>query len=148
QWRHLKMLKRGGCGHNPLGVRGTKNAELSIVCPACPHPGINLPDAWNEAPREMRYVLLPSVSNDKKDPGLGTGWSYFVDDHPYKDHLLKYTDQKEMSTCTGLATLNHTNTKFSKGYAVMGVGAVSCVRHEFILGDGIGDIQVGERFVH
>ncbi|KDR67153.1 hypothetical protein GALMADRAFT_17014, partial [Galerina marginata CBS 339.88] len=46
QWRHLKMLKRGGRGHDKTGAGGTKEGELSIACPSCPHPGINLPDGW------------------------------------------------------------------------------------------------------
>ncbi|KDQ53131.1 hypothetical protein JAAARDRAFT_61438 [Jaapia argillacea MUCL 33604] len=159
EWCHLKMLKRGGRGHDPLGASGTKSTELAIVCPACPHPGINLPATWDEAPKEMQflYFLFVSIdmcsclkrqliSNNKRDPGLGTGWSYFVDNHPYKDHLLKYTDLKEMSTCAGLATLNHANTKFSKGHTMTGVGTVSYAWHEFILGDRVGDPQVGERY--
>jgi hypothetical protein len=31
------------------------------------------------------------------DPGLGTGWSYFVEDAPYKSHLLKFVRQEEVS---------------------------------------------------
>lgn len=54
QWRHLKSLKRGGRGHDPTGVRGTKDGELAVQCPACPHPGINLPKNWqNSAPELM-----------------------------------------------------------------------------------------------
>lgn len=57
QWRHLKMLKRGGRGHDPTGASGTKDGELAVACPSCPHPGINLPDGWESAPEETRYVL-------------------------------------------------------------------------------------------
>jgi hypothetical protein len=60
QWRHLKLLKWGGRGHDPSGVIGTKSGELAVVCPSCPHPGINLPDGWEDAPIEMRYVILKS----------------------------------------------------------------------------------------
>ena len=50
-----------------------------------------------------------------------------------------------MSTCTGLSAVDHANTKFHKGYAATGVGAVVCARHEFMLANGVGDLQVGER---
>ena len=62
QWRHLKLLKWGGRGHDPSDVVGTKPGELVVVCPSCPHPGINLPDGWEDAPIEMQYVIfkLPS----------------------------------------------------------------------------------------
>lgn len=56
QWRHLKLLKRGGRGHDNTGVEGTANAELAIQCPSCPHPGVNLPDDWMDAPVELRFA--------------------------------------------------------------------------------------------
>lgn len=52
QWRHLKALKRGGRGHDPTGASGTSNGELAVVCPSCPHPGINLPKDWAEVPKK------------------------------------------------------------------------------------------------
>lgn len=52
QWRHLKVLKRAGRGHHPKGAAGTSNGELAILCPSCPHPDINLPAGWVDAPKE------------------------------------------------------------------------------------------------
>jgi hypothetical protein len=49
EWRHLKMLKRAGRGHDPAGVAATREGECAIICPACPQPGINLPPDWREA---------------------------------------------------------------------------------------------------
>ena len=45
-WRGLLMLKRGGKGQHPCGTASTKQGELAPECPACPHPGKNLPDRW------------------------------------------------------------------------------------------------------
>ena len=110
EWRHLKMLKRAGRGHDESGVAGTQQGDLAIDCPACPHPGINLPDNWESAPEELRYLycLIVAidtcfrlkrrlVSSEAKDPGLGTGWVYFVDDMAYRAYLLTKTDQQELS---------------------------------------------------
>lgn len=47
EWRHIKLLKRAGRGHHPGGPRPDVG-ECAIVCPACPHPGRNLPDDWAE----------------------------------------------------------------------------------------------------
>lgn len=85
------------------------------------------------------------VSNEKKDPSLTNGNAYFVEDTPYRRYLLTKTDQKEMSSCTGLSALDHANTKFSQGYASTGAGIAVCARHEFILPGGAGDLQKGER---
>ena len=54
EWRHLKMLKRGGRGHDDLGVEGTQPGELAVLCPACPHPGINLASDWESSPPEKQ----------------------------------------------------------------------------------------------
>jgi hypothetical protein len=48
------MLKRGGRGHHPSGVAGTQDGELAIECPSCPHPGKNLPEAWEDVPEGSR----------------------------------------------------------------------------------------------
>lgn len=49
QWRHLMLLKRGGRGHDDSGVKGTQPGELALMCPSCPHAGINLPADWQNA---------------------------------------------------------------------------------------------------
>ena len=52
----------------------------------------------------------------------------------------------QMSTCSGLAALDHANNKYSKGYATTGIVCTTC-RHEFVLPEGAGPLQKGERFV-
>lgn len=41
------MLKRAGQGQDPAGVNATEPGELAVECPACPHPGRNLPEHWD-----------------------------------------------------------------------------------------------------
>jgi hypothetical protein len=54
QWRHMKMLKRAGRGHDNRGVDGTKAGELAVLCTACPNAEINLPDGWEDADEDTR----------------------------------------------------------------------------------------------
>ena len=54
EWRNLKMLKRAGRGHDPTGAMGTREGECTVLCPACPQPGMNLPDDWRDAPEEIQ----------------------------------------------------------------------------------------------
>jgi hypothetical protein len=128
EWRHLKLLKRSGRGHDPAGVKATAAGELAVICPACPQPGRNLPEDWRDAPREKRYVhLFPRcnleltqgrwlyalflaidanfrlkrklVSNSARDPGLSKGWAYFVEEYSYKEFLSERIDMpQEVST--------------------------------------------------
>ncbi|KAF7304205.1 CxC2 domain-containing protein [Mycena indigotica] len=96
QYRHLLLLKRMGRGHDRYGVLGTGPGELALRCPACPRPGVNLPEGWENAPPEKQcmYVIFialdacfrlkrRAISNELRDPGLGTGWAYMLEWHPY-----------------------------------------------------------------
>ncbi|KAJ7876464.1 hypothetical protein B0H14DRAFT_2568179 [Mycena olivaceomarginata] len=162
EWRHLIMLKRGGRGNDgDRLVAETKPGELVVVCPACPQPGINLPADWESASGEEKFLYIlyiaidacfrlkrRLVSSELKDPGLGSGWSYFTEDPPFRRFLLTVTDQKEMSTCSGLAALDYANTKFLRGYGATGVGLGVCARHEFVQRNGAADLQKGERFAN
>ncbi|KAJ7808144.1 hypothetical protein B0H14DRAFT_3482660 [Mycena olivaceomarginata] len=148
-------------GTMQAGAEATKPGELAIRCPACPRPGINLPKDWDKASKEDRFIYTlflaldacfrlkrGLISSELKDPGLGTGMSYMLENVPYREYLLGVTDQKEMSTCSGLAALDYANTKFSRGYSTTGVGMGVCARHEFIQPNGVGDLQKGERYAN
>ncbi|KAJ7791737.1 hypothetical protein B0H14DRAFT_2395344 [Mycena olivaceomarginata] len=161
EYSHLLMLKRAGRGHAKSGVMGTTQGVLAVLCPCCPIPGVNLPEGWENAPPEHQslYILFIAidacfrlkrrlVSSVLKDPSLGSGWAYMVETMLYRSYLLTVTDQKEMSTCSGLAALDHANTKFSRGYAATGVGMGVCARHEFVQPNGVGDLQKGERYAN
>lgn len=43
-WRDLTNRKRAGFGHDVDQEPGI--GDLAIFCPACPQPGINLPEDW------------------------------------------------------------------------------------------------------
>ncbi|KAJ7736633.1 hypothetical protein B0H16DRAFT_1466534 [Mycena metata] len=162
EYAHLLSLIRAGCAHKPEGgVEATGPGELCVLCPVCPHPGVNLPNDWDKVSEadKFLYILFLAldacfrlkrrlVSSELKDPSLGAGWSYIVETQSYRKYLLTVTDQKEMSTCSGLAALDYANTKFSRGYSATGVGMGVCARHEFVQANGVGDLQKGERYAN
>ncbi|TEB19054.1 hypothetical protein FA13DRAFT_1758289 [Coprinellus micaceus] len=43
-------------GHDPEGIGATREGELALECPSCPHPGKNLPDDWFRA-SDLLYVF-------------------------------------------------------------------------------------------
>ncbi|KAF7330698.1 hypothetical protein MSAN_02447900 [Mycena sanguinolenta] len=144
-YRNLLMLKRAGRGHELGGVNATQPGELAIQCPACPRPGGKA--------RRFLYILFMAldacfrlkrrlVSSDLWDPGLGTGWAYFVENEPYRQYLLTVTDQNEATA------LDYANTKFSRGYSATGVGMGVCACHEFVQPNSVGDLQKGERYAN
>ncbi|KAF8201858.1 hypothetical protein BJ912DRAFT_1054149 [Pholiota molesta] len=161
QWRHLKMLKRAGRGHDEAGVAGTKDGELAIQCPSCPHPGINLPADWKDVPDDQKFLyrLLVCmdanfrlknqlVSNYSQDPGLGTGWAYMVRTKPYEDYVLSKASDEDISTCVSFLAIVLALTRFSKGLRYTGVGGAFCGRGEMFLPNGVGNLQKGERYAN
>ena len=116
QWRHLKDIKRGMAGHTSVNVGGLGDGALAIECPACPHPGRNLPQGWESAAEDKAYALLScffcTVNSDDpsrwlyslflamdanfrlklksrgiRDPELGSGLAYFVNNAKFEAHL-------------------------------------------------------------
>ena len=62
-WRDLIARIGSGLGHE-------KKAEpqpggLAIFCPACPQPGINLPEEWDQDPK--RYTVFTPSTNLNTD---------------------------------------------------------------------------------
>lgn len=49
------MLKRSGRGCDPSGIEATVMGECAVECPACPHPGKNLPADWKDAAENVKY---------------------------------------------------------------------------------------------
>ncbi|THU88312.1 hypothetical protein K435DRAFT_575703, partial [Dendrothele bispora CBS 962.96] len=162
QYRHLLMLKRSGRGNDLEGrrVEETKPGECAIECIACSRPEINLPKGWDKTFLYFFFVVIDAcfclkrrlVSNEFKDPGLGTGWTYFVEDPAFRGYLKTLVDITHrrfwMSTCSGLAALDYANTCYSRGYGSTGVAIGVCARHELVQRTGAVDLQKGERYAN
>jgi hypothetical protein len=102
------------------------------------------------------------------DPDLGTRLLYFVNDSKYRAYLsdcnarnvpeevclLLVLDPvglidlrvQTLSCGSKLHAVNEAYTKYSRGYAVTGVVAVSC-RHGLVRPTGVADLQKGEKYV-
>ncbi|KAJ7724201.1 hypothetical protein B0H16DRAFT_1736802 [Mycena metata] len=160
---YLELLIQAGrlVAYDSSGAAGTKSGECAVQCPACLRPGVNIDDDWENVPLEQQYKFTLDlgidacfrlkrrlVSSELKDPGLGTGYAYMVENEPYREFLRTVTNQKEINSCSGLAALDYANTKFSRGYSSTGVGMCVCARHEFVQPNGVGDLQRGERFAN
>ncbi|KAF9492640.1 hypothetical protein BDN71DRAFT_1420467 [Pleurotus eryngii] len=157
QFQAERMLKCGGRGCTEDGIECTEAGQLAIVCPVCPQPGVNLPEGWEAANEEDKYLysLLVSMdanfrlknrmrSSDEADPGLITGLAYFVEPKGYSQHLKRFAAQTDTSTCSGFKAITMAETKFSSGMRSTGVGMCICARHEMVR--AVGDLQRGERY--
>ncbi|KAK7054540.1 hypothetical protein VNI00_003738 [Paramarasmius palmivorus] len=159
QWRHVKIGKRFGRGHDPSGLKGTEQGSTAVLCRACPQPGINLPLGWEQAPASQRwlYALILAMDanfkqkarsrpRDRLDETLGPGWGCVVDYDSYMSIVNARRHVDEISHCVGFNAIWNANSKKSKGLRATGIGAVICARHELFRPNGIGDLQKGERY--
>lgn len=109
EWRLLKMAMRAGRSHDPAGIAATMEGGCAVQCPACPHPGINMAEGWEQAPDDerhlhARFIALDAnfrlkrknVSSQTADPGLSKGWAYFVEETAYKNHLEHCKTEREL----------------------------------------------------
>ena len=87
-WRWMKRLKWAGFGNNNKMASQVKPGELSVFCPACPQPSVNIPDDWKEDP--ARYAIIILNRNGQISQILFR-WAYkriFVADGNFKaDHV-------------------------------------------------------------
>ncbi|KAG6916283.1 hypothetical protein DXG01_007524 [Tephrocybe rancida] len=163
EWRHVKMLKRAARGHDANGVGATQPGECAVICPACPQPGINLPDNWRDAPpdKEWLYSLFVgidanfrlkrlNVSSEEQDPGLNRGFAYFVENTAFKRHIAKYDKviKEDTSTCNNHDAIKSASIRGGKGIDASGTGKTECARHDMKRPASVGDLQKGERYVN
>ncbi|KAK7435005.1 hypothetical protein VKT23_019911 [Stygiomarasmius scandens] len=104
------MLKRAGRGNDAARpIEQTHNGELGLDCIACLRVGVNLPANWQDVPTEEKYKFFlflaidacfclkrHLVSSEERDPALGSGWPYLVEDKPFRKFLLSVMDQEEV----------------------------------------------------
>jgi|ERR1700733_61895 len=78
QWRDLKNRMHSGLGYEQEDD-STPDGSMAIFCPACPQPGINLPDDWKERYTPYAFIIHISylvliVPKDSTNPNLYHGW--------------------------------------------------------------------------
>ncbi|KAL0570776.1 hypothetical protein V5O48_011179, partial [Marasmius crinis-equi] len=162
QWRHLKLLLRAGKGQAALDVDSSPESTLTLKCPSCPHPGINLPVGWEHLVGGVNGYLYrlclcldanfrlkqQAVSSHSRDPALCDGQGYFVGRKGYEDWIeenkTREDKEDEVSNCVPFAALTKQMTKFSKGLRYTGVAGVVCGRSDMIV--KVANLNKGERF--
>ncbi|KAJ7265087.1 hypothetical protein C8J57DRAFT_1622132 [Mycena rebaudengoi] len=161
EWRNLKMLKRAGREHAQTGAMGTAPGECALLCPACPQPGKNLPEGWETAADDDKFLYAlflaidanfrlkrKDVSSEEKDPGLSPGWAFFCEVGKYMQHVEKHwKEPQERSRCVAHDAVDKPD-KESRRTVSSGIAAVDCARHNFKRPNAVGDLQLGERYIN
>ncbi|KAH6905400.1 hypothetical protein BKA70DRAFT_1373172 [Coprinopsis sp. MPI-PUGE-AT-0042] len=134
-WRSLLQGKHGGRGQDPAGIDNTAEGELALECPACPHPGKNIPNDWTEAgPLLFIYTLFLAMDANFKLKG--------------KDRKLTDLEMTPGTCHSEHDAIVRASVRRTPGYNVTGAGLVICSRHGLVHPNGIGDLQKGETFAN
>ncbi|KIM34934.1 hypothetical protein M413DRAFT_79915, partial [Hebeloma cylindrosporum] len=109
EWRHLKKMKQNGFGHtNKTPGLG----DLGLFCPACPQPGISIPDDWQDPSTWYCYLIFLSPNIDNISSELYI--YFFVTDGNFKVDHLKQKRPDDDSNSEGMmyAIISTANGRF------------------------------------
>ncbi|KAJ3537962.1 hypothetical protein NMY22_g5368 [Coprinellus aureogranulatus] len=162
EWRHVRLLKRKGRGHIADGIQNPAPGDCAVLCPACPYPGINMPEKLDDIPLSERWLFAvfiaidanfrlrrKDVSSDSVDPTLNAGRAYVVNEREFREHLEKHGSMEDdKSTCNNHDAIKSASMRGGKGTAASGMGSAQCGRHDMKRPCGVGDLQKGERYVN
>ncbi|PCH39311.1 hypothetical protein WOLCODRAFT_85463, partial [Wolfiporia cocos MD-104 SS10] len=153
QWRNLKYQKWHDFGHDPVWKVGS--GDLAIFCAACPQPGVNLQDEWEQDPDQWKYsrnMVMDSnftaehlrMRRSEDDVWLGDGHGFMVTNARHKRHLALAKESKQKSTCHDHRAVHQANAD-RHNLEVTGIGAAACGHHGCFFPSSVVDFQKGER---
>lgn len=171
-WNDLTKRKRAGFGHDQELARSAPPGSLALFCPACPQPGINLPENWKEEPNaEWKYRRVIIMDGNFKadhikmgcsqDVYLSDGLGYMVGTQLYEEHLETSSNVIEASPshtyhllshnqmnaqrshCSNHKAVNQANS-IRKSVDITGIGACAC-KHAFFFPHCVVDFHKGEQ---
>ncbi|KDQ65192.1 hypothetical protein JAAARDRAFT_117228 [Jaapia argillacea MUCL 33604] len=158
QFHHCLMAKRAGRGHDLGGIQATVPGGLAVPCRACPWPGVNLPEGFDQVPTNDAWIYClfthmdcnfhmsnQTRPNQDQEFALSEGLTYFVEKGPFNDHIRNNVNKEDVKGCVGFAALVNTNNRQAKGLLVTGLCGMSC-RHELWFELGLCNLQKGERY--
>ncbi|KAH9016367.1 hypothetical protein EDB84DRAFT_1276902 [Lactarius hengduanensis] len=152
QWRDLKSRMEQGLGHQ--SEEAAPDGSMAIFCPACPQPGINLPNDWKTRyePNELirTFIMDGNFSAEhmrhrsgERDVALSAGMAFMANPELYRAHLRSGTEIVQPSTCNTYKAIEQANS--SRAHLdVTGIGATACC-HGFFVPTSVVDFQKGER---
>ncbi|KAI9429672.1 hypothetical protein H4582DRAFT_1826218 [Lactarius indigo] len=162
QWRDLRNRIQNGLGH--LQVRDPANdGSMAIFCPACPQPGINLPDDWKDRYNDEPYAFIKHLirtfimdgnfsaehmrcRTGEADIPLSAGMAFMANPNSYKAHLHSGQEISQPSTCNTYRAIEQANSS-RPHLDVTGIGATACC-HGFFVPTSVVDFQKGERQIN
>ncbi|KAK7678330.1 hypothetical protein QCA50_018678 [Cerrena zonata] len=155
EWRNLKARQNAGVAHD-ANVKVT-GGGLALFCPACPQPGINLPDDWQADSEKWKFMrTLIGDGNFKQehlkmkypedDVPLSDGHGYFVGKRDFDEYIANAPHPKaHKSTCHEHDAVKSQNATRAHLDAT-GIGAIACARHGCFYPHSVINFEKGEGY--
>jgi Kyakuja-Dileera-Zisupton transposase len=167
--RKLQVSKRFGQVYDISSPPGS----LTIFCPSCPQPGINLPPDWKDLPNWVTRRTITVDGNfhadhikmrrQDLDVMLTNGDGYMVEDVRYREYLSEAKEPRfvgiffnflgfspfllilQRPSCRNHKAVNAANSNNRRHLDATGVIACCCARHGCFIPTSVCDTQKGER---
>ncbi|KAF8952217.1 hypothetical protein BDZ97DRAFT_2066652 [Flammula alnicola] len=155
-WRWMKKLKWAGYGHNGKDPMNVGPGELANYCPACPQPGINLPDNWkedlNRAVYQRVFVADGNFKADhvrqakpSKDVWLSEGGGMAPTREEYFAFLKIAIERLTKAPCENTFRAIMNALLASSACDITGLVGIACARHGCYAPNALVDLFKGEQ---
>ncbi|KAF8961009.1 hypothetical protein BDZ97DRAFT_1665083 [Flammula alnicola] len=155
-WRWMKKLKWAGYGHNGKDPMNVGPGELANYCPACPQPGINLPDNWkddlNRAVYQRVFVADGNFKADhvrqakpSKDIWLSEGGGMAPTREEYFAFLKIAIERLTKAPCENTFRAIMNALLASSACDITGLVGIACARHGCYAPNALVDLFKGEQ---
>jgi hypothetical protein len=91
-----------GIGHQSDHVNAP-DGSIAIFCPACPQPGLNLPDDWKEKYSSYVYILKHVTSTTLTHCRNELIRTFIMDGNFSAEHMRYRTTEKDVALSPGMA---------------------------------------------
>ncbi|KAI5987916.1 hypothetical protein F5J12DRAFT_728321 [Pisolithus orientalis] len=137
-WRLLKLLKWQGF-HQQLPDPWA--SELVLFCPACPQPGINVPDQDINLSESFArtFVMDGNFKAEHMLPKNAAEEVWLMDGNGFMTDCIM-----QKSDCNNHWAVNQANAQRNK-LELTGIGGCACVRHGCFVPHAMVDFQKGEQ---
>ncbi|KAI6141233.1 hypothetical protein BKA82DRAFT_4362346 [Pisolithus tinctorius] len=134
-WRLLKLLKWQGFHQQSPDPQAS---ELVLFCPACPQPGINVPDQDIDLSESFArtFVMDGNFKAEHMLPKNAVKEVWLMDGHGFMK-----------SDCNNHWAVNQANAQRNK-LELTGIGGCACARHGCFVPHAMVDFQKGEQQVN
>ncbi|KAF9471357.1 hypothetical protein BDN70DRAFT_820109, partial [Pholiota conissans] len=156
EWRLLKKAKWWGFAHTGNDIRHPMPGQLTLFCPACPQPHVNLPDNWSSDPDQTVYLRsFVADGNFKADHvyhknameevWLAEGGGMMPKRDTYKDFLSTASALITKAPCQNLFRVIETAMMLSRACDINGVVCIACARHGCYAPNSLVNLSRGEQ---